>query len=288
MGGEVIADGDGKTLTGPVSPCMAEHVPEHDFAAASPTTSVEAVISASSSWSIDAVLAELPTPHPEGNSASPMPFFHVLSRLKTTKRAGWQRHGIPDGESVSDHMYRMSIITMLAPPALQKTLDIPRCTKMALVHDMAEALVGDITPVDNVPKQEKSRRESLTMDYFTKSLLGNVDGGAQGKDLRAVWEEYEESKTREAKFVHDVDKIELLLQMLEYEKARGGSLDLGEFAWVAEKLELPEMRQWSDEIRQEREAYWTSIGKVANKAGSLSWDMRQKQDDYYDREGGHA
>ena len=42
---------------------------------------------------------------------------------------------------------------------------------MALVHDMAEALVGDITLMDEVTKHENSRREKTTWDFFTNSLL---------------------------------------------------------------------------------------------------------------------
>lgn len=53
-------------------------------------------------------------------------------------------------ESISDHMYRMSVITMLCPP--EEKIDKDRCIKLAIIHDMAEALVGDITPRDNVPK----------------------------------------------------------------------------------------------------------------------------------------
>jgi putative hydrolase of HD superfamily len=125
--------------------------------------------------------------------------------------------------------------------------------KMALVHDMAEALVGDITPVDGVTKVEKSRRE---MDYFTKNLLGKVNGGMTGKDLKDIWQEYEDGETLESKFVHDVDKIELILQMLEYEKAYNGKLDLGEFSWVSSRIQLPEVVAWSDEVLKEREEFW--------------------------------
>ena len=106
---------------------------------------------------------------------------------------------------------------------------------MALVHDMAEALVGDITPMDGVSKPEKSRRESTTMDYFVNGLLGRVNGGMTGKDIKAVWQEYEDGVTLESQFVHDVDKIELILQMFEYEKSKQGKLDLGEFTWVADR-----------------------------------------------------
>jgi len=53
-------------------------------------------------------------------------------------------------ESIADHMYRMSIITMLCPP--ETGINRDRCAKLALIHDMAEALVGDITPPDNIAK----------------------------------------------------------------------------------------------------------------------------------------
>ncbi|KAI5283166.1 hypothetical protein KEM52_003497, partial [Ascosphaera acerosa] len=93
---------------------------------------------------------------------------------------------------------------MLAPPALAARLDVPRCTKMALVHDMAEALVGDITPVDtNITKEMKHAREAEVMDYVATRLLGRVAGGRAGADLRAVFDEYEAGRTLEAQFVHD-------------------------------------------------------------------------------------
>ena len=162
-------------------------------------------------------------------------------------------------------MYRMSIITMLAPSPLSTRLDIPRCTKMALIHDMAESLVGDITPVDGVTKAEKSRRETASMDYLVTHLLGKVGRGGKeaGLDMRKIWQEYEDNETLEANFVHDVDKLELVLQMVEYEK-RKGKLDLGEFAWVAEKIVLEEVKEWCAELLKEREQYWNELGIEAS------------------------
>lgn len=211
-------------------------------------------------WAVEKVVATIPGGPPASHTKSPVPFFHMLERLKTTKREGWRRFGISRGESISDHMYRMSLITMFAPPSLASRINIPHCTKMALVHDMAEALVGDITPVDGVPKAEKSRRESTTMEYFVKSLLGKVNGGSTGEELMSIWQEYEDSVTLESLFVHDVDKIELILQMLEYEKVHEGKIDLGEFSWVATRIKLPEVQQWAEELMSEREAFWKANG----------------------------
>jgi len=148
------------------------------------------------------------------------------------------------------------MICMFPPKSLAERLDIPRCSKMALIHDMAEALVGDITPVDGIAKPEKSRRETTTMKYFTNGLLGKVENGVVGVEMMAVWQEYEDDQTLEAHFVHDVDKIELLLQMTEYERAHEKKLDLGEFSWVSSRVVLPEIKEWSTQIMKEREEFW--------------------------------
>jgi putative hydrolase of HD superfamily len=186
-------------------------------------------------------------------------------------------------------MYRMAIITMLCPASLSRTIDTQRCTRMALVHDMAEALVGDITPMDNVPKKEKSRREAETMEFICQELLGNVDGagGLAGKEVLDLWWEYENDETREAHFVHDVDKVELLLQMIEYEKAgldgKDGheELDLGEFSRVAERVKMEECKVWVREILRERKEFWQAKSREPSGVGQIGEEARAKQDEYY-------
>ncbi|KAA8648404.1 HD domain-containing protein [Aspergillus tanneri] len=177
-------------------------------------------------WTPDTVLTHLAHP-PEPYTSSPIPFFHLLERLKTTRREGWRQVKIPRGESISDHMYRMAIMVMSAPPSLASVLDIPRCISMALVHDMAECLVGDITPRNiDIEKTEKVRRELSAMQYIVDTLLGRVPGGSGiGGAIMELFQEYEENRTLEAKFVHDVDKVEMLCQILEYERRHKRRLD---------------------------------------------------------------
>ncbi|KAL9102447.1 MAG: hypothetical protein Q9163_002408 [Psora crenata] len=213
-------------------------------------------------WSVQSVLSTIPNPPAASPSpTSPLPFLHVIERLKTTPREGWRRFGLSSAESIADHMYRMSIITMLAPRSLASKLNLPHCTKMALVHDMAESLVGDITPVDGVTKEEKGRRERETMMFLGRGLLGGYDGGQQGEELHRIWEEYEKGETMEARFVKDVDKLELLLQMMEYERSREGRVDLGEFVRVAQHIQMEEMRTWCTELLAERDMFWRAVGR---------------------------
>jgi putative hydrolase of HD superfamily len=227
------------------------------------STQTNGVAEQSSTWTVQSVLQDIQHGYAESTS-SPVPFFHLLERLKTTKRAGWRRFGIESCESIADHMYRMSILTMLAPSSVSSKIDILRCTRMALIHDMAESLVGDITPVDPVSKEEKSRRETVTMDYICTNLLGKFNGGLNGAEIRAIWQEYEDSVTPESLFVHDIDKVELLLQMVEYERSCACETDLGEFTWVAQKITSPEVKTWAEAVFRERQELWRKAGKTCS------------------------
>lgn len=259
-----------------ISTRLLKHLTEFEVAKTMPHTSL---LPKPNPWSVQAVLKDLPDA-PQAGSSSPVQFFHYLQRLKIEKREGWRRFGISQGESIADHMYRMSMITMLAPPSLSATLDIPKCTRMALIHDMAEGLVGDLTPVDGVPKAEKSRREEETVEWISSGLLGKVHGGLAGQDLKAIWREYEDGETPESKFVHDVDKIELILQMVEYERTNKCNIDLSEFSWVARKLMSPEMKAWAQEILDERTELWKAHNKEPREPQSAE-TIRKQHDEYY-------
>ena len=140
--------------------------------------------------------------------------------------------------------------------------------------------VGDITPVDGVAKSEKNRREAETMEYICKDLLGRVGGGLSGQDIRDIWQEYEDSETLESKYVHDIDKMELLLQMVEYERSHEGSIDLGEFSWVAQKIVLPEVKSWCDDVLRERSEFWESLGQKPS-GSHMSEEQNKQRAEYY-------
>uniref|UniRef100_A0ABI7XGV5 HD domain containing 2 n=1 Tax=Felis catus TaxID=9685 RepID=A0ABI7XGV5_FELCA len=76
-------------------------------------------------------------------------------------RTGWVYRNVQSPESVSDHMYRMAIMALVTK---DEHLNKDRCIRLALVHDMAECIVGDIAPADNIPKEEKHRREEVSVD----------------------------------------------------------------------------------------------------------------------------
>ncbi|MFS7895763.1 putative HD/PDEase domain, 5'-deoxynucleotidase YfbR/HDDC2 [Helianthus anomalus] len=132
----------------------------------------------------------------------------------TTKRKGWVNHDIKGPESIADHMYRMAIMALIVGdlPGINRE----RCIKIALVHDIAEAIVGDITPSDGVPKVEKTRLEQAALNEMC-NILG---GGMRAAEIQELWREYEDNASLEANLVKDFDKVEMILQALEYETGK--------------------------------------------------------------------
>ncbi|KAL1895383.1 hypothetical protein Cpir12675_003244 [Ceratocystis pirilliformis] len=229
-----------------------------------------------SDWSVGKALAVGPVEKPkeERSQDSPIEYFHLLERLKIVKREGWKRHGIMRGESIADHMYRMSMMAMCPPPSLvSQGLDINKSIKMCLIHDIAESVVGDITPADQVPKPEKKRRETETIDYISTRLLHSITGD----ELKCIWHEHEDGITLESRYVQDLDKLEMLLQMVEYERRADGGLDLEDFTYVKSKIQLAEMITWSRDILRDREEFWAARKKPI-RADPIT---REMHDSYY-------
>ncbi len=141
-----------------------------------------------------------------------------LTRLKTLYRQGWLRRGVGPAqcESVADHSFGTAILGLLlaAGPAGDfhfggQSLDPGRIAVLALVHELGEAYAGDLTPSDGIGKAEKRRLEEEGLD---RALAGFA-----GKDwLKAAWLDYEEGRSPEARFIRQVDKLEMGLQAAVY------------------------------------------------------------------------
>ncbi|KAG1368052.1 putative HD domain-containing protein 2 [Cocos nucifera] len=186
-------------------------------------------------------------------------FLTLCHRLKTTKRKGWINHGIKGPESIADHMYRMALMALIAGdlPGVNRE----RSIKIAIVHDIAEAIVGDITPSDGVPKAEKSRREQKALNEMCE-ILG---GGLRADEIKELWAEYENNSSIEARLVKDFDKVEMILQALEYEMEHGKVLDEF-FLSTAGKFQTDVGKSWAAEVTLRRNK---RLGKQANSSSTV-------------------
>jgi putative hydrolase of HD superfamily len=136
-------------------------------------------------------------------------FFEIIGILKRTSRRGWVDIGIYQPESVADHSLRTTFLCMLYGDI--QDLDTSKLMRMALIHDLPEAITGDLMPSQKSVRTKENEEHAIKQIF---SLLPEM----QKKNYLAVWNEYQEGKTKEANAMRQLDKIEMALQAKEYQK----------------------------------------------------------------------
>ena len=137
-------------------------------------------------------------------------FFQKVLELKNVPRQGWKdKLEINNPESVAEHSYATSVISMILSD--MEGLNSEKIIRMALLHDLAESVIGDITP-DHITKNEKIGKENTAMKQILKNLPSKI-----AETYFETWNEYQENSSQEANFIHDVDKLEMALQAKFYQ-----------------------------------------------------------------------
>ena len=151
-------------------------------------------------------------------------FIEEIGILKSLPRTGWLIHGIKNGESIADHCYRMTLLSMVLADTLVAKgmkIDTEKVMRLSLLHEIAEARIGDIpfTVLTYIPEEVKEIGERKAVTSMLEKF------GSIGKWYQELWEEFEQNETIEAKLVRAADKLELMIQVLEYEKLGYQSLN---------------------------------------------------------------
>jgi len=184
------------------------------------------------------------------------------------------RAGVRGAESVSDHSWGVAVAALCLPRRVREggvdvAIDVDRCVRIALVHDLAEAVVGDLTPDDVAAlgaggAAEKRRRER---DALLGMVAALASSGGPATAVQEAYDEYEAGATLEAKLVKDLDKLEMLVTARLYE-AECATLRLGGFfdgtrgRWRTETV-----AGWAAELLDERSAALAGVG-ASSRAGS--------------------
>lgn len=190
---------------------------------------------------------DLPLKSFSGQNLTPLAeAYFELNHLKQLFRQGWLRRGIPPErcESVADHVFGMAVLAWWAAGSFFSQLDCGRIIRMVLAHELGEIYAGDLTPADQVPAEEKHRLER-------EGLLKVVEKLPNGSEFLALWEEFEAGETPEARFVRQIDRLEMAFQAAVYEKQGFG--DLSEFfATAGQALTDLRLREVLDELESLR------------------------------------
>ena len=181
------------------------------------------------------------------SSQSVVDFMDIVGKSKKLLRSGWINEKIKDPESVAEHSFRVSVLAMVISDSLG--LDKEKLIKMALIHDLGEVITGDIVwssgnIIDIKKRTEKEKMEKLGLERIFK-ILENSD------EYKKIFEEMIERSSEEAKIFWQIDKLEMAMQALEYERDEYKNLEKF-FVNADLQIETPLLRKIFDEILKRR------------------------------------
>lgn len=164
-------------------------------------------------------------------------FLQELSKMRKIPRRGLVLIGMKNPASIMDHSFRTAIMTWILGRG--RKINLERAIKMALIHDLCEVYAGDITPYDynSLPKNKKEwpklfdswprfsqskkiknflkkhKKEEAGLKKITSKLPASLK-----KEIMGLWYDYEKGSTKEARFVRQINRLETLLQAVEYSR----------------------------------------------------------------------
>lgn len=162
-------------------------------------------------------------------------------KLKHLSRTGWMKKGIKNPETVASHSWQMALMALALSGRVDAQYDFNKVIKLCLCHDLAESIIGDITP------NEKEYIQKITAE---KQAIDKIAEEGDFPEAILLFEEYENNLTPEARLAHDLDKIDMYIQSLDYEK-KYPEKDLSEFRRSAvSKIQTPLGEAILEDIRK--------------------------------------
>ncbi len=131
-------------------------------------------------------------------------FLREAERLKNVYRTSWTSSG--QQESVASHTWRVCLMALVFERSFPEA-DISRLLKMCIVHDLGEAIGGDIPAIyqqSEAPKADQERQDLLVLVEPLPEFIRH--------EILALWDEYNAAASPEARIAKALDRLETLLQ----------------------------------------------------------------------------
>ena len=180
-------------------------------------------------------------------------FLARLEKLKCNTRHSWTSSG--RHESVAEHSWRLAMLALLLRDALPE-VDMDKVLRMCLIHDVGEAVTGDIPSFQKTDANEETERQAIA------ELLSPLPDGLRG-ELTALFAEMDALATPEARVYKALDKLEVVVQHNE------APLD----TWLPLEYELnqpygiPEPAPVPPRAARRGQARLDTLAKLAEKPG---------------------
>lgn len=138
-------------------------------------------------------------------------YYMLCNRLKTVMRKGWQDWDVKKDrlESVAEHIYGVQMLAIAMHSEYGYKLNLEKVLKMLAIHETEEIIIGDLTIFD-ITREEKVKLGHEAIQKIFEPL-------AKKDELISLILEFDEQKTKEAKFAFHCDKLEADLQARLYD-----------------------------------------------------------------------
>ena len=155
------------------------------------------------------------------SSADVVTLYSRLATLKLLPRIGWLQRGVAHPESIAEHTFGVATLALLICDTVPG-LDRGKLLAIALVHDMAEVLLTDLPATARrlIGAEAKHAAERRAVGELFAAL-------PNCEEYLARWDDYANAGSPEARLVKGLDRIEMLAQALDYERA--GNRAMAEF-----------------------------------------------------------
>jgi putative hydrolase of HD superfamily len=182
-------------------------------------------------------------------------FLENIDALKTTYRKCLVMTGERE-ESTAEHSFSLAMAVLCMCSFSNQPIDVVKTVKMALFHDLAEALLGDTFHYDKNPQaSENSEGEAL------KQLLKPLSGTGLHDEVYDLWNEFENGSGPEAVFLRGLDRF---LPMFHNFKTKGHS-------WVKHGVTHERALQKNAHIQQSSELLWDFTQKMLKESKRQGW-----------------
>lgn len=142
-----------------------------------------------------------------------------LLALKLLPRTGWLQRGVAQPESIAEHTFGVATLALLVGDSVPD-IRRERLLVMALLHDLAEAVIGDL------PHAARNYLGKATKDDAERRALADLLAPLPACDAyMQVWDEYTQRTSREARLLKQLDRLEMLIQAVAYAQAGNRLMD---------------------------------------------------------------
>ena len=159
-------------------------------------------------------------------------FLGIAEKMKCNTRHSWTSTNRK--ESVAEHSWRLSLIALLLEREIEN-VDFQKIIKMCIIHDLGEAITGDIPSFLNTKQDSKTEQKAIT------TLIEKLPE-PQKTDMLTLFEEMEKRETMESKIYKALDRLEAVIQHNE------APID----SWLPLEYELQQSYGWEEAQVHER------------------------------------